>query len=73
MQRLVRTPIPLMRLYHSRLGSPYTIGCDSCCALLSFKITLEKIQFTVSFFFSDGLLLAHCDTSVQNGSLLATL
>lgn len=51
MQRLVRTPIPLMRLYHSRLGSPYTIGCDSCCALLSFKITLEKIQFTVSFFF----------------------
>lgn len=51
MQRLVRTPIPLMRLYHSRLGSPYTIGCDSCCALLSFKITLEKIQFTLSFFF----------------------
>lgn len=24
-------------------------------------------------FFSDGPLLAHCDTSVQNGSLLATL
>jgi len=72
MQRPVRTPLPLLRA--SQAGFPIIIEVpdDSCCVGHYFKITSEELQLT-GYYFSDEPLLTHCDTSVQNGSLLAML